>query len=646
MDNLIGKQLGDYHVEERIGRGGMARVYRAFQPSVNRQVAIKIIAAELAEANDLKIFRERFAREAKVIASLEHAHILPIYDYGIVDDTAYIVMRLLDGGSLSNQVVDGPLALNRIGLIFSQIARGLAYAHSKGIMHRDLKPANILFDSTGDAYLTDFGLAKWIEGSPALTQTGKIIGTPTYMAPEQLRGDPADQRADIYSMGIILYQMVTGELPFDTESGEVISIIYQHLEKEPEPPRNLNPNIPEAVERVILKALQKEPDKRYYSIIEMAADLDKALGRTPASDTQIPTSHVFTPVKQPQQQRRRQTGLLAAVISVFALVMAVSILANQPRSIPLPTIRIDVEGSAEDLVPTSAEIDTAQFALGNGFIAYITCNQTSEYHATQAREMGDFARQYGLDYRVYDSDTNQYHQITQIERARADGAKALIICPLDPGLLDKPLQSVDEADLPLVILSQDLPSYGGVQVIGNEWAMGYGPGQLAGKIIADEMGGEAEVIILDYPDLPHLIVRADGLEAGVLSEAPNAHIVGRYLGATPDFGKASVSKLLDDGVHFDVIVSINDAGSFGAIDALEDARVAPEDVVITSVDAEQLALRYIREGYYMRGTIQIGRERFSRAAIDAITRLLAGGTLPERILVPPGDVITAETLAN
>ena len=647
MDDLIGKQLGDYRVEERIGRGGMARVYRAFQPSVNRQVAIKIIATEVADASDLKVFRERFAREAKVIASLEHAHILPIYDYGIVDDTAYIVMRLLDGGSLSNQVVDGPMPMNRIGIIFSQIARGLAYAHSKGIMHRDLKPANILFDSTGDAYLTDFGLAKWIEGSPSLTQTGKIVGTPTYMSPEQLRGDPADQRADIYSMGIILYQMVTGELPFDTETGEVISIIYQHLEKEPEPPRNLNPNIPEAVERVILKALQKEPDKRYHSITEMAASLDKALGRAPSSSTEIPTPHVFTPFKQPQRQRRaRQTGLLAAVISVFVLVMAVSILANQPRSIPLPTIKTDVEGSAEDLVPTSAEIDTAQLALGKGFIAYITCNQTSEYHATQAREMGDFARQYGLDYRVYDSDTDQYHQITQIERARADGAKALIICPLDPGLLDKPLQSVDDANLPLVILSQDLPSFGGVQVIGNEYEMGYGPGQLAGKIIAEEMGGEADVIILDYPDLPHVVVRADGLEAGVLSEAPNAHIIGRYLGATPDFAQASVSKLLDEGVHFDVIVSINDAGSFGAIDALEDANVAPSDVVITSVDAEQLALRYIRQGHYMRGTIQIGRERFSRAAIDAITRLLAGGTLPERILVPPGDVITAGTLSN
>ena len=641
MDDMIGKQLGDYRVEERIGRGGMARVYRALQPSVNRRVAIKLIATELAAPDDLKVFRERFAREAKVIASLEHAHILPIYDYGIVDDTAYIVMRLLEGGSLSDQVVDGPIQMNRIGEIFSQIARGLAYAHSKGIMHRDLKPANILFASNGDAYLTDFGLAKWIEGSPALTQSGKIIGTPAYMAPEQLRGDPADHRADIYSMGIILYQMVTGELPFDTETGEVVSIIYQHLEKEPEPPRNLNPKIPEAVEKVILKALQKEPNKRYETVADMANALDRALGRTPASG--IATAPVFSPVRQ-HQQRLRRFGFLGAAIAVLVAVMAVSLLTNQPRTVPLPTILAGVEGKAEDIVPTSDQIEMARRNLQNGFIAYITCNQTSEYHATQAREMGDFARRYGLAYRVYDSNTDEYLQVTLIERARTDGARAIIICPLDPELLEQPLSSVDEADLPIVVMSQDLPSFGGIHMIGDEYGMGFRPGQLAGKIIAEEMGGKADVIVLDFPDLPHVVIRADGLEDGVLSEAPEANIIGRFLGATPDFAEESVSKLLEEGVHFDVIVSINDAGSFGAIEALEAADIPPDEVVITSVDAEQLALRYIREGHYMRGTVEIGRERFSRTAIDAITLQLAGGTLPEHVLVPPGDVITAETL--
>jgi ribose transport system substrate-binding protein len=249
-----------------------------------------------------------------------------------------------------------------------------------------------------------------------------------------------------------------------------------------------------------------------------------------------------------------------------------------------------------------------------------------------------------LDYRVYDSNTDEYAQLTQIERARTDGAKALILCPLSPDLLRESLTSVQTAKIPLVLMSNDVPSYGGVLIVGDDYLMGYGPGALAGQIIQDEMNGEANVIILDYPDLPQIVLRADGIEAGIMSAAPDAHIVGRYRGATPEFAAASVRRLIEDGVKFEVIVSINDAGSFGAIRALEEAGIGPDEVFITSVDAEQLARRYIQDGYYIRGSVDVGREKFSRAAIDSITKLLAGGTIPERILVPPGEVITAESL--
>ena len=640
---MIGRQLGDYQIEARIGRGGMARVYRAYQPSVNRHVAIKVISTEYADNDETAVFRERFAREAKVIASLEHTHILPVYDYGILDDTAYIVMRLLDGGTLSELLAAGSLPLERMGDIFGQVARGLAYAHSNGIIHRDLKPANIMFASTGDAYLTDFGLAKWVEGSAVLTQSGKIVGTPAYMSPEQLRGDPVDQRADIYSMGIILYQMATGELPFDSESGEVVSIIYQHLEKAPPSPCEINPEIPPAVERVILKALAKQPEDRYGTILQMADDLDIALGRRPSSGAITPTPPVMLAAQRSRYQRRgriRQLAWGAAIAAVIAGMFLLSQLVNQPVIPPAPTIQTGVEGRAEDIVPTNEEIALAQRTLGNGFIAFIACNQTSEYHATQAREMGDFARRYGLEYRVYDSETNEYKQVTEIERARTEGARAIIICPLDAELLERPLSAVDEADMPLVVMSQDVPSYGGVSLIGDEYRMGYIPGSFAGKIIAEEMAGEANVIILDYPDLPHLITRADGLEDGILAEAPNAKIIGRYRGATPDFAYESVSGLIGDGVEFDVIASINDAGSFGAIRAMEEVGIPSDAVVIASIDAEQLARRYIRDGYYIRGSVDVGREQFSRAAVDAITLQLAGGTLPEQILVPPGEIVT------
>jgi serine/threonine protein kinase/DNA-binding LacI/PurR family transcriptional regulator len=651
VDELIGQTLGDYRIVERIGRGGMARVYRAYQASVNRDVAIKVIATDNVEAVDLEIYKERFEREARVVASLEHSHVLPIYDYGLTDSMTYIVMRLLSGGSLSDQLSSGPLSPHRAADIFRQVARGLDHAHSKGIIHRDLKPANIMFDSAGDAYLTDFGLAKWVEDSPALTQTGKIVGTPAYMSPEQLRGDPLDRRSDIYSMGIILYQMLTGVLPFDSTSGDVITIIYQHLEKPPPSPRGINPDLPPEVEAVVLRALAKEPEKRYDTIIEVANSLDLALGRT------LPDSEISESVRAYIHNARRSAdnrkpgwliplalvGSLALLLGLGSIIMNLS----QPGRPATAVILVGEEGSAADIVPTHDEVLTAQQALGpNGFVAYVTCNQTSEYHATQAREMGDFAGQYELDYRVYDSDTDDYAQLTQIERARTDGAKALIICPLNPDLLQESLAAVDAANIPLVLLSQDLPSFGGVQVLGDEYLMGYKPGELAGQIIRDEMGGEARVVVLDYPDLPHIVRRADGLEAGVLAMAPEATIVGRYLGATPDFAAASVRQLIADGVEFDVIVSINDAGSFGAIRALEEAGIGPDEVFITSVDAEQLARRYILDGYYIRGSVDVGREKFSHEAIDSITKLLAGGTLPERILVPPGDVITAEMLAG
>jgi ABC-type sugar transport system substrate-binding protein/tRNA A-37 threonylcarbamoyl transferase component Bud32 len=652
-DGLIGRQLGDYRIEARIGRGGMAKIYRAYQPSVQRHVAVKIVSTDLADERDLNIFRERFAREAKVIASLEHTHILPIYDYGIVDDTAYLVMRLLDGGSLSDIIAEGPLELERAADIFGQVARGLAYAHSKGIIHRDLKPANILFSSTGDAYLTDFGLAKWIEGTSGLTQSGKIVGTPAYMSPEQLRGEPIDQRADIYAMGVILYQMVTGELPFDSDTGDVVSIIYQHLERNPPSPRELNPKLPAAVEGVILRALQKNAAQRYNSVLQMADELYIALGMRPQSGTSDPLP---TPALLPVNHRRGQPrnrhwwvvgGLSVLVLALLALVVLL-IVRSQPGELipPLPTIQVGMESPAAELLPTSEQIAMAQRVLGDRFIAFITCLQSTEYHATQAREMGDFARAYGLNYRVYDSNNDSYAQITQIERARTDGAGAIIICPLDSELLEGALSSVQAAHLPLVVMSSESFSYGGVVLSGDEYEMGFRAGQLAGQIIAEEMGGQADVIVLDYPILERIVTRANGLVDGVLSKAPGATIVGRYLGATPDNGEQSVRQLIEQGVRFNVIVSINDAGSFGAIKALEAANIPPDDVVITSIDADQTALRYIREGRYLRGSLDIGRELFSRTAINAVIKLLSGGTVTERVLVPPEDMITAANLRS
>ncbi len=687
-DSFIGKRINDFVIEERLGQGAMAVVYRAFQPSINRHVALKVIRLDDGQGQQ-EDFRRRFAREAEVIARLEHIHILPIYAYGIDTEMAYLAMRWLKGGSLSELMRSERLPLERIAAIFKQVAHGLSYAHSKGVIHRDLKPSNIMLDDAGNAYLTDFGLAKLAEGSGEITRSGTIVGTPAYMSPEQLRGEPLDQRSDIYSLGVILYSMVAGRLPFEMQSNDLVSIIYQHLEKPPTPPSEFNPALPPAVEQVILRALQKNREDRYFSAAEMSSALNEALGQPMSSDhlKLVPASSFSTQANQTggRSLLQRAPGglvwagavglvLLAVVMALVALAQGVSasnvlatltadaqIMASEsaiiagtqtavswtPTPLPMATVRLGERGSSTHYEPDAAVIASAHARLGaKGFIAYFACTQDSEFHAGLAREVTDLARSNNFDLRVYDGQADPYRQITQIERARTEGAKALIICPLDAKLLDDTLQSAEEAGLPMVFFGSNLPSYGGILIGGDNYLLGVSPGRLAGQIIRDEMGGQANVIILDYPDLPDIVARADGAEEGVKEFAPDAKIVGRYLGATREFGKASIEKLLADGVQFNVIVSINDAGAYGAIDAMVAAGIDPKSVVVTSVDAEALAQQYIREGYFMRGSVQSSREESARALMDAVIQLLGGGSVPELWLVPPGSMITAEVLAQ
>jgi serine/threonine protein kinase/DNA-binding LacI/PurR family transcriptional regulator len=685
FDNMIGKKIDDFMIEERLGQGAMAVVYKAFQASINRHVALKVIRLDEGQGQTEE-FRRRFALEAEVIARLEHIHILPIYAYGINEEMAYLAMRWLRGGSLSELLRREGVSLDRSADLFKQFASGLSYAHSKGIIHRDLKPSNIMLDDAGNAYLTDFGLAKLTESSGEITKSGTIVGTPAYMSPEQLRGDPLDHRSDIYSLGVILYNMVAGRLPFDTSSSDLVSIIYQHLEKPPTPPSEFNPDCPPQVEEVIMTALQKDRDQRFNSADEMSRALNLALGRPGSSDsisTPIPrfSSTQTRPISSGKQKNDRGWLVMgvAALLVIIALAAGVLILQNintnneltrtqtlqagamtsqaasfnltataalaSPTPPPKPTVENDQRAPAAEIVPNVDEIAQVKQRLGDkGFIAYITCNQDTEFHAGLAREMNDLANQYGLRFKLYDSETDAYREITLIERARSDGAAALIICPLDAKLLSGSLASVQSAGIPLVFFADDIPNYGGVLVGGDNYLLGLEPGRFAGKLIAEEKGGKANVIVLDYPDRADIVARANGLVDGVLEYAPDAKIVGRYLGATREFGKESVSKLIAEGVKFDVIVSINDAGSFGAIEAMTEAGMKPEDVIISSIDAEALAQQYIRDGYFIRGSVQSSRAENAHALLNAAVKLLAGATLPEFIQVPPGPMVTKETL--
>ena len=272
MENLVGRQVGQYEIESLIGRGGMATVYRARQLSVERDVAIKVITERYEPESP---FMQRFMQEVRIIARLENPHILPIYDFGHIDQHPYLVMRYLDGGSLNGLINRRRLELQEIERLIIQICAALDYAHEQNVVHRDMKPHNVLLDRQGNAYICDFGIAKIIGGDHALTRTGEAVGTPSYMAPEQWQGLSVDRQADVYAVGAMLYEMLTGDVPF--ESDNIFSLMYKHLNEMPPRIAPRRPELPPALDMVIAQAMAKLPADRFASAGEMARAVSLAL---------------------------------------------------------------------------------------------------------------------------------------------------------------------------------------------------------------------------------------------------------------------------------------------------------------------------------------------------------------------------------
>lgn len=286
MNPYIGKTLGAYQLVEQIGQGGMATVFKAYQPSMDRYVAIKILPSHFTQD---ATFAARFAQEAHTLARLEHPHILPVYDYGEQEGITYLVMRYIDAGTLRDLITErGAMDLRKIARVMGQVGRALGHAHSQGIIHRDIKPSNVLIDASGNAFLTDFGIAKIVAGSANFTGTGAVIGTPAYMAPEQGMGKPLDHRCDIYAMGVMLYEMVTGQVPFDAETP--LAVMMMHVYNPLPLPRQARPDLPEVIERIILKSMAKSPDDRFQNVVEMVEVLEQATSgvRTDVSLPPIP----------------------------------------------------------------------------------------------------------------------------------------------------------------------------------------------------------------------------------------------------------------------------------------------------------------------------------------------------------------------
>ena len=383
MDQYIGKMLDDrYEILELIGSGGMANVYKARCHRLNRLVAIKILKSDLANNAD---FRRRFHDESQAVAQLSHANIVSVYDVSTNPDREYIVMELIDGITLKQYMERRGRMDWRESLHFiTQIMRGLSHAHSRGIIHRDIKPQNIMVLRDGSVKVADFGIACLANQGQTLTQ--EALGSVHYISPEQARGDRIDARSDIYSAGVVLYEMLTGRLPFEGDSA--VSVAIQHLSSVPLAPRDIDPSIPEPLELICMKAMNSDPNKRYASADAMIEDLEKFRRdpsvdmdyirqelTAPAADTEptmpIPTAQVASAVKKHTGELRREreaeeepprrdkksiaiiAGIFAAavllVVLLFKLILGDFGPAGSNKSYPVPDIRGKTVEEAQEM---------------------------------------------------------------------------------------------------------------------------------------------------------------------------------------------------------------------------------------------------------------------------------------------------------
>jgi serine/threonine protein kinase len=326
-------QIPGYRIERELGRGGMATVYLAVQEKFDREVAIKVMDPELLHD---ETFSKRFQRESQIVSKLNHPHIIQVYDVGLVGESHYLAMELITGGELNDRLEDG-LDIRTAFRVTKEIARALEFAHGKGFIHRDIKPENILFREEGSCVLSDFGIARGVDNETQITTMGTVVGTPYYMSPEQVTGEKLDGRADIYSLGVVFYKMLTGKVPYDGESA--LNIGIRHI-KDPVPrlPSGLS-----AMQPLIDKFMAKAPGQRFQSGVDVVEALEKfeSSGSMPQSvaKTEIIDAGVVDEIK-------RQTGAGSEAGGGANRPSVTRVMRVKKKSSPMPFLIVGMVAAA------------------------------------------------------------------------------------------------------------------------------------------------------------------------------------------------------------------------------------------------------------------------------------------------------------
>jgi serine/threonine protein kinase len=378
MFNWSKRQLGKYSLVRKIGSGGMSSVYKAIDQETHEAVAVKVLPPGLDDAEN---FRLRFEREARILMRLRHPHIVPLLNFGVEEGIYYMVMPLMEVGTLRERLHKGPIRPEEGANIIRQIAEALQFAHNAGMVHRDVKPSNILMDSEGNAWLSDFGTA-YVRNATASLTGSSVIGTPQYMAPEQARGEPVSEKTDVYALGIVLYQMCTGQLPFDADTP--LAIAMKHTSEPLPRPTLINPNIPQEVGKVLIKALEKRPENRYASAIELSEAFEHALelvydpqaralkpgARRADDDTQdfVPgvdesqdSTRIAEPIKLPARRRKLTPILLIGTLALVPFLWLASRALNPGASADGGTATV----TASPTVDWEATLDALSAAVAS-----------------------------------------------------------------------------------------------------------------------------------------------------------------------------------------------------------------------------------------------------------------------------------------